>query len=235
MHRLAALRAAAAPLWAQVDALLLPTTPLHPTHAQVAGDPVGVNSRVGRFTNFANLMDLAALALPGPMREDGLPFGLTLLAPAFHDRRLLELGAQWSGEPAEIAMPGTVTLAVAGAHMSGLALNGQLTERGARLIGAARSASAYRLYELPGEGVRRPGMVRVEHDGTSIELELWRIAPAALGELMGQIPAPLGIGRVELADGSEVSGFVCEGHAAAGARDISAHGGWRAYLSAAPA
>jgi len=235
MHRLARLRADAAPLWQQVDALLLPTTPAHPTHAQVAADPVGVNERLGRLTNFVNLMDLAALAVPGPMRADGLPFGVTLAARAFHDRRLLELGAEWTGERVQVPLPGTVTLAVAGAHMSGLPLNRQLTERGARLAGTAHTAAAYRLYALRGGGVPRPGLVRVGEHGASIELELWQIAPSALGELLGEVPAPLGIGRVRLSDGSEVSGFLCEGEATAEAPDISEHGGWRAYLSAVPA
>jgi len=235
MHELARLRAAAASLWQRVDALLLPTTPMHPTHAQVAEDPVGVNERLGRFTNFVNLMDLAALALPGPPREDGLPFGVTLVAPAFQDRRLFELGARWTDERVEVPLPGTVTLAVAGAHMSGLPLNGQLTARGARLLGAAHTASVYRLYALPGAGVRRPGLIRVGDDGVSVELELWQLAPAALGELLSEIAAPLALGRVLLSDGTEVTGFVCERAGATEAQDISEHGGWRAYLSAVAA
>jgi len=235
IHRLARLRAQAAPLWQQIDALLLPTTPAHPTHAQVAAEPVATNERLGRFTNFVNLLDLAALAVPGPARADGLPFGVTLVAPAFHDRRLLELGAQWTGERAHVALPGTVTLAVAGAHMSGLALNWQLTERGARLLSDARTAPAYRLYALDAADPPRPGLVRVAHDGESIELELWQIARGALGELLCEVPAPLAIGRVELADGNEVAGFVCEGHAATDALDISEHGSWRAYLTAVAA
>jgi allophanate hydrolase len=232
MHRLASLRAQVAPLWDDLDALLFPTTPLHPTLLEVAADPLGVNESLGRFTNFVNLMDLAALALPGPQRADGLPFGVTLIAPAFHDRRLLELGADWAGERADVALEGSVLLAVVGAHMSGLPLNSELTERGARLLRAERTAAAYRLYALPGEGVRRPGLVRVEGGGESVELELWEISPAALGELLCQVPAPLGIGRVELADGAEVAGFICEGHAAPLAEDVTEHGGWRAYLTA---
>jgi allophanate hydrolase len=235
MHRLAQLRSQAAPLWGEVDAVLMATTPMHPTHEQLAADPVGVNERLGSFTNFVNLMDLAALALPGPPRGDGLPFGVTLLAPAFNDRRLLELGAAWAGEAVEVALPGTVRLAVAGAHMSGLPLNDQLTSRGARLVRAERTAPRYRLYALPGEGVRRPGLLRVDGGGASIELELWELSPRALGELLGEAPAPLAIGRVELAGGEEVAGFLCEEHAAATAQDISEHGGWRSYLAAVPA
>ena len=231
MHGLASLRAAAAPIWDEVDALLLPTAPAHPTHAEVAADPVGVNEQLGRFTNFVNLMDLSALAVPGPSRDDGLPFGVTLLAPAFADNRLLELGAEWSSEEVDVTMPGSLRLAVAGAHMSGLPLNSQLTERGARLLRATSTADCYRLYALPGEGVARPGVVRVAEDGAAIEVEVWELSPAALGSLMTLVPAPLAIGRVLLADGEEIAGFVCEGHAAGTATDVTAYGGWRAYLA----
>jgi allophanate hydrolase len=230
-HRVAALRRASEPIWNTIDALLMPTVPGHPTHDDVTADPVGVNERLGRFTNFVNLMDLAALALPGARRGDGLPSGVTLLAPAFHDGRLAELGAQWSGQAAPAAQDGTVLLAVVGAHMSGLPLNHQLAERGARLIAKTRTAPLYRLYALPGAGVRRPGLVRsAGQDGCAIDAEAWALTPAALGELLTEVPAPLAIGRVTLEDGSEVAGFVCEAYAATSAEDVSAFGGWRAYL-----
>ena len=233
VHKLSRLaRAASAGIWSEVDAVLMPTAPLHPTPAAVAADPIGVNERLGSFTNFVNLLDLSAVALPGPLRSDGLPFGVTLLAPAFHDWRLLSLGTAWTGETsaAPADEPSTV-LAVAGAHMSGLPLNGQLTERGARLIEEAWTAPVYRLYALPaGGGVARPGLVRVVSGGVSIAVELWELSHAALGALLGDVPAPLAIGQVELASGERVSGFVCEGFAAAGARDISDYGGWRAFV-----
>lgn len=234
MHRLAALRAAAAPIWERVDALLLPTTPIHPTHAQVAEDPVGVNEGLGRFTNFVNLMDLAAVALPGPPRTDRLPFGVTLLAPAFGDRGLLSLAARWAGEdpPASAPLgPAAVRLAVAGAHMSGLPLNHQLTTLGARLVRADSTAPVYRLYALAEHNPPRPGLVRVRGGGRSIEVEVWELAPAALGELLGSVPAPLGIGRVLLDGGEEIAGFICEGHVTADAQDVTMYGGWRAYLA----
>lgn len=232
-HRLEQLRRAAAPIWESVDALLLPTTALHPTHADVEAEPVRTNTSLGRLTNFVNLLDLCALALPGPARADHLPFGVTLHAPAHHDRRLLELGCAWSAEEIRVGFPGMVGLAVAGAHMSGMPLNDRLTERGARLLGPADTAPCYRLYALAGGGgVARPGLVRVAAGGASIELELWELSRAALGELMVEIPAPLAIGRVELAGGRQVSGFVCESHGSEGALDITSHGGWRAYLQA---
>jgi allophanate hydrolase len=237
-HRLATLLRDAAAIWEQVDALLLPTTALHPTHADVAAEPVEVNARLGSFTNFVNLMDLSALALPGPARADNLPFGVTLHAPAHHDRRLLELGCAWSAEEAHIPFPGLVTLAVAGAHMSGMALNDRLTERGGRLLGPAVTAPCYRLYALRGaeDDVARPGLVHVAEGGERIELELWQLAPGALGELVAEVPAPLAIGRVQLDGGEQVSGFVCEAHGSEGARDITSWGGWRAFQqTAAPA
>lgn len=230
-HRLISLQRAAAPIWEQVDALLLPTTPLHPTHAEVDADPIAVNARLGTLTNFVNLMDLCALAVPGPARADGLPFGVTLHAPTFHDRRLLELACAWRGEHVRIEFPGMVRLAVAGAHMSAMPLNDRLTGRGARLLNRATTAPSYRLYALADDGgIARPGLVRVLDGGAPIEVELWELAPTALGELIGEIPAPLAIGRVELAGGEWVTGFVCEGHGREGARDISDHGGWRAFL-----
>ncbi len=172
-HTLARLRRAADPIWDSVDALLLPTAPLHPTLAQVAAEPLEVNARLGRYTNFVNLMDLAGLALPAGLRSDGLPFGVSLLAPAGSDERLLELGAVWTEEPAAgFSHPDALVLAVAGAHMSGLTLSWQLSDQGARPLERVRTAAHYRLFELPGDGVRRPGLIRVEGGGTGIEVEL---------------------------------------------------------------
>ncbi|MDX6640967.1 MAG: allophanate hydrolase [Solirubrobacteraceae bacterium] len=231
-HRLAELHRAACPIWEQADALLLPTTPGHPRLDEVAADPVGVNARLGRFTNFVNLLDLAAIAVPGPRRPDGLPGGVSLIAPAFHDHRLMSLAAEWRGEPRP-ASSGATRLVVVGAHMSGLPLNGELTSRGARLVRRARTAPVYRLFALPGAGVPRPGLVRTIHGGAAVEAEVWELAPAAVGELLEGVPAPLGIGRVTLEDGEDAAGFVCEGYATHGAIDVTSHGGWRAYLDAA--
>jgi allophanate hydrolase len=232
-HRLQELKLAAAPIWESVDALLMPTTALHPTHAEVDEQPVATNTSLGRYVSFVNLMDLCALAVPGPERSDGLPFGVTLHAPAGHDRRLLELGSTWTGEDARVEFPGLVRLAVAGAHMSGLPLNGRLTDRGGRLVGGASTAPVYRLYALPEDGpIARPGVVRVEQGGASLEIEIWELDAAGLGAIVDEVPAPLAIGHVTLLDGTRVAGFVCEGHAVDTALDITAHGGWRAYLEA---
>jgi allophanate hydrolase len=232
-HRLQDLKLAAAPIWESVDALLMPTTALHPTHAEVDEQPVATNTSLGRYVSFVNLMDLCALALPGPERSDGLPFGVTLHAPAGHDRRLLELGAIWASEQVEVRFPGLVRLAVAGAHMRGLPLNGRLTDRGGRFVGSASTAAVYRLYALPEDGpIARPGVVRVDDGGASLEVEIWELDDAGLGAIIEEVPAPLAIGHVTLLDGTRVAGFVCEGHAVGTAVDITAYGGWRAYLDA---
>jgi allophanate hydrolase len=225
--RLATLRRASEHLWTQLDALLLPVTPEHPTLAEVAADPIGVNSRLGRFTNMVNLLDLCAVAFPGPDRADGLPFGIQLLAPAGHDRALIDLAAGWCGEPSDTE----VLLAVAGAHLSGQPLNDQLVRRGARLVSTERTASSYRMYLVDGP---RPGLTRTlsAGDGPGIEVELWTLPAAELGGFAATIEPPLAIGPLELSDGRQVLGFVCTADAADPARDITASGGWRAYLGA---
>ena len=218
---LAALAARTALTWDAVDVLLVPTTPFHPTHDEVAEDPIGVNDRLGRYTTFANLLDLCAVSLPAGLRSDGLPFGVTLLAPAFSDAALLDLAARWP-------RAGDVELAVCGAHMRGMALNGQLLELGARFVRATVTAPAYRLYAVPGG--QRPGLVRAP-GGRAISVEIWRLPAASLGALMTRVAAPLAIGTVELADGSTPHGFLCEPHAVTDAPDISSHGSWQAYLT----
>ena len=229
--RLATLARASEHLWTQLDALLLPVTPGHPTLAEVAADPIGVNSRLGRFTNMVNLLDLCAVAFPGPDRADGLPFGIQLLAPAGHDHALIDLAALWCGEPVPTPADGTdVLLAVAGAHLSGQPLNDQLVRRGARLAFGARTASSYRMYLVDGP---RPGLTRTltDGDGPGIEVEVWRVPAAELGGFAATIEPPLAIGPLELSDGQRVLGFVCTADAADPARDITSAGGWRAYLS----
>lgn len=237
IDRLAALRRASEPVWADVDALLLPVTPGHPTLAQVAADPVGANARLGTYTNFVNLLDLCAVAVPAGRRADGLPFGVQLVAPAFADRPLLELAARWCGEPWVPSPPATgrTLVAVAGAHLSGLALNPQLVGLGGVLHRRARTAAGYRLYALPGPGVRRPGLVRAG-DGPAggIALEVWDLPHQGVGQLADLVPAPLGLGTVQLADGTGVLGFLAEAAGLPGAVDVSAAGGWRAHLAAHP-
>ena len=235
IDRLAALARSTEAVWADADALLLPTTPGHPTLAEVAASPVALNARLGTYTNFVNLLDLCAVAVPAAARADGLPFGVQLIAPAFADGPLLELAARWCGE-ASVAPPARALVAVAGAHLSGLPLNPQLLALGGRLHRRTRTAGGYRLYALPGEGVARPGLLRTG-DGPSggIAVELWDLPHQGVGQLAGMIPSPLGLGTVQLADGTGVLGFLVESAGVAGATDISAYGGWRAYVSGPPA
>ncbi len=236
-YRLRAMQQALRALWQQVDVLMVPSAPGHPTFAQVDADPLGVNARLGTYTNFVNLLGWCALALPAGLTPAGLPFGVTFIAAAAHDVALLALGRHWQGNPqaaAALRTPAstpTLPIAVVGAHLSGLPLNGQLRERGATLREGTRTAPAYRLYALPDTSPPKPGLQRCAQGGHAIEVEVWDMPMAALGSFLALIPAPLGLGSVELADGRQVHGFLCEAHALAGARDISGFGGWRAYLA----
>jgi allophanate hydrolase len=216
---------------------------------EVEADPIRLNSRLGHYTNFMNLLDLAAVAVPAGFRPDGLPLGVTLFGPAFLDSDLLVLadrlhraGVDRAGAtdlplPGQICAPvmdeSWIEVAVCGAHLSGLALNHQLTDRGARLIERTRTAPCYRFYALPGGPPARPGLVRVDSGGASIEVEAWAVPASRFGSFVAGIPAPLGIGRVMLESGREVSGFICEGYGVGGAEDITHLGGWRAYLERA--
>ena len=242
-------RVQAARLWEQVDLLMVPTAPMHPRHADVAADPVGANSALGTYTNFVNLLGWSALAMPSGFTPAGLPFGVTFVAPACADAALARLGGRWQraaslplGATGRACAPTTnplrwpatvrtLPIAVVGAHLAGLPLNGQLTERGARLRESTVTAPHYRLFALPGTTPPKPGMLRVAQGGASIAVEVWEMPIDAVGSFLALVPPPLGLGSVELADGSRVHGFVCEPCALEGARDISGFGGWRAYLS----
>jgi allophanate hydrolase len=241
-YRLAELKRRSEAAWSQVDVLLTPTAGTIYTIAAVEADPVTLNSNLGYYTQFMNLLDLSGVAVPAGRRTDGLPFGVTLVGPAGTERALLALAGRFeaAGTAAGVAAttataaarvpPGYVAIAVCGAHMAGLPLNHQLTDRGGLKIAALPTAPCYRLIALPGGPPFRPGLLKVADGGAAIELEVWALPSAQVGSFVAAIPAPLGIGRCELADGSSVSGFICEGYAEAGATDITAYGGWRAYL-----
>lgn len=220
-ERLAALRTRALTELGDADALLLPTAPGHPTLTEVAADPLGSNARLGRFTNSTNLFDLAAVAVPAG-EVAGLPFGVMLIGPALTDERLA-LIARTLEAP-------TTRIAVVGAHLSGQPLNGQLLSLGARLERTTRTGPVYRLHALSTEPPK-PGLVHVGEGGAAIEAEVWRLPAEGLGRLLAALPRPMALGRVELADGDEAPGFLCEPGALDGARDITAYGGWRAYLA----
>ena len=226
-YRLAELKRAADAELARVDLILMPTAPTIYTIAQVQADPIALNSRLGTYTNFMNLLDYAALSIPAGRLPSGLPWGVTLLSWSGSDRRLLALAERYAAVPE----PQYLELAVCGAHLAGLALNHQLTERGASLVAVTRTAPRYRLYALAGGPPARPGLVRDESAGATVEVELWRMPLAAFGGFMAGIPAPLGIGSLELADGRWVKGFICEPYALGTAMDVTRYGGWRAYLA----
>jgi allophanate hydrolase len=249
-YKLRAAQADTRAVWQQVDLLMVPTTPGHPTLAEVAADPLGVNAQLGTYTNFVNLLGWCALALPFSFTGRGLPFGVTFIAPADHDTALARFGAAWQATralpPGALKRPAmattgtlahppasepTLPLVVVGAHLSGLPLNGQLTERGAHLRTATTTAPQYRLYALPGTTPPKPGLRRVTEGGAAIAVEVWDVPLAAVGSFLALVPAPLGLGSVTLADGSSVHGFICEGFALEGATDITGFGGWRLYLA----
>ncbi|QQA77946.1 allophanate hydrolase [Pectobacterium parmentieri] len=231
---------------AAFDALVVPTSPTIHTLEAMKQEPVRYNSQLGTYTNFTNLADLSALALPAPFRADGLPAGITLIAPAWHDRALASFGLRWqaqlaltlgaTGKPLP-ARPATllpsalhVRLAVVGAHLTGMPLNHQLINRDAVWIEETHTAGNYRLYALANTQPAKPGLAK-STDGAAIVVELWDIPLARFGEFVAEIPAPLGIGTLTLADGRQVKGFICEPAALSDAVDITEFGGWRNWLT----
>lgn len=236
-------------LWSSMDVLLVPTAPTHYTIAHMQADPIALNRNLGTYTNFVNLLDYAAIAVPSAIRADGLPFGITLIGPCASDWQLLELGQRYHhassltqgalGEALPTSMadlgymaqpPATMQLAVVGAHLSGMPLNTQLTERGARLVHSTHTAEHYRLFALPATTPPKPGLKRVDSQGAAIAVEVWEMPQEHVGSFLALIPPPLGLGKLELASGDWVTGFVCEGYALEGALDVSRFGGWRAYM-----
>lgn len=245
--------------WRDVDCLLTPTAGTIYRIDAMLNDPINLNTNLGYYTNFMNLLDYSAVAVPVGFQKDGLPFGITLAAPAHHDIVLLQLAARLQqayalplgataipyqlGDVSEKAAsrnlsgtaarrPEMVRVAVCGAHLSGLPLNGQLTCRGGRLVDTTTTSPHYKLYALPGQPPRRPGLVRVEsgEEGAAIEVEVWELPASEFGGFVAGIPSPLGIGTITLANGVTVQGFLCEHYAVGDAEDISQLRGWRRYL-----
>ena len=269
-YRLEALKTRASAEWQTMDVLMVPTLPRPYSLADVAADPVGTNTRLGTYTNFVNLLDLSALALPAGFRADGIPHGVTLIAPAWGEKRLLEVGQNWEvnrpfeadgvvgsshlavGEEQQnsrrrlsirnelpttnrqlpTASPAPIRLAVVGAHLSGLPLNHQLTDLGAKQVWTGHTAPVYRLYALPNTAPPKPGLKRVNADGNRVAVEVWELSTTAFGQFVATIPAPMCIGTVALETGETVKGFLCEPAALDGAVNISEFGGWRAYIAA---
>lgn len=223
-YELERLRAQTAPVWEKIDALLLPTAPTTYRIREVLENPLELNSRLGTYTNFVNLLDLSALAIPAGFRKDGIPFGVTLVGPAFEDKLLAAIAT--GGDTSR----GMVSLAVVGAHLSGQPLNGQLTERGATLLRTTTTSPCYKLFALP-TNPPKPGLLRVAEQGSRIEVEVWEMPAEHFGSFVNLVPHPLAIGTVELADGGWVKGFVCEPSPLEHAPEITMHGGWRNFLA----
>jgi len=245
MYRLADLKRITEPLIASVDLICVPTMPTFYTLSDLDADPIGPNSRLGTYTNFVNLLDLCGIAVPTGKRRDGRPGSVTLLARSGEDAKVASLASAlhrksaetigatgWPlpGSPLAAARPSENEIAVAmvGAHMSGLPLNHEVTRLGGRFLFASETAPVYRFYSLAGGPPKRPGLVR-SHNGASIALEVWALPLEKFGMFMAGIPQPLGIGTLDLADGSQVKGFLCEMAGIDGAEDITSFGGWRAY------
>lgn len=263
-YELCGLKLATERIWgqAEIECLMTPTAGTVYTIEEMQQDPLRLNANLGYYTNFVNLLDYSAVAVPAGFQKDGLPFGITLVVQAHRDIALLHLaerlqqnyalplgatgitsqkplspGRRLPNDSAQFmggsnGQPGWVKVAVCGAHMSGLPLNGELTSRNGKLVGSTATSSDYKLFALPGGPPQRPGLVHVEanESGTAIEVEVWEMPAREFGSFVACIPVPLGIGTITLASGEEVQGFLCEHYAIACATDISAYGGWRAYL-----
>jgi allophanate hydrolase len=248
-YKLGHLRQKAMAEWQGLDMLMLPTSPTTYTVDAMLADPIVKNSHFGRYTNFANLFGYAAIAVPGGFGADGLPSGVTLIGPSFSDDALAPFAdalhracAPGMGKDKTASLPdaskvaeaddGLVTIMVVGAHLTGMPLNHELTGPGGALVKTCRTAGDYRLYVLPNTTPPKPGLIREPgFDGKGLEVEVWKVTPAAFGRFVQNIPAPLGIGKVTLDDGSQVSGFLCEPYAIKGAQEVTELGGWRAYIA----
>ena len=219
-----------------VDALMVPTAPMHPRIDEVAADPVGVNSRMGTYSNFCNLFDLCAVAVPAGTAGRA-QFGITVLARAFEDAVAMDIAALASGDEAPVdvwplAAAESVELVVFGAHLRGGPLAHQLTDQGARWAGEVATAPRYRMSVLPTVPAK-PAITRVPDGapGTALSGHRWLLSPAALGRFLATLPAPMQLGKAEFDDGTWRTAFGCDGAAATGA-DISAFGSWPAAIAA---
>jgi allophanate hydrolase len=247
IYQLKELEIEAKKAWAKCDVILVPSAPNHPTLEDLKNHPIIKNSELGMYTNYVNLMRLCATAVPAGFTDKGMPFGITLIAQEGSDTALLKLAAQWQilfGLPlgksdtkathTDLTISSSdkdsIEIAVVGAHLQGMPLHSQLTERHAHLIKSCKSAKSYRLFALPNTTPPKPGLVKSMSNGAAIDLEVYAMPVSEVGSFLGLIPAPLGLGNIELDDGTWVKGFICEPYAIEGAKDISDLGGWKAYM-----
>ncbi|WP_164157163.1 allophanate hydrolase [Sandarakinorhabdus rubra] len=237
-YRLAAIKRQADLMWDGIDVLAFPTTPTSYRVAEMLASPVALNSNLGRYTNFVNLLDMAAIAVPAGVKASGVGYGLSFIGPADTDLALIDLAERWaaaSGHPSPppLDLEGkmqTVKLAVVGAHLKDMPLHWQLTSRNATFVGAFETAPSYRLYAMADSTPPKPALV-FSGDGAAIKVEVYELGVAEFGSFVVDVPPPLAIGTVTLADGSQVKGFVAEPRALTGAEDITHLGGWRAYIA----
>jgi len=245
MYRLQALKVQCDAILDKLDCIVTPTVGTTYKIAEVEADPIQLNSNLGYYTHFMNLLNYAGVAVPAGFLDSGLPFGLTLFGPAFSDRLLLsaaaqlqklndfKLGATQHPLIQQEAQDDEIDIAVCGAYLSGFPLNHQFTEHGGFLVKSCNTSADYRLYALAGGPPFRPGLNRVKSgsgQGVAIEVEVWRLPLDSLGHFLRRLAKPLGLGKVQLEDNSWVTGFICEGYEIADARDISKYGGWRTYM-----
>ena len=234
-------------VWAQCDLIVVPSAPRHPTIKELSDEPILRNSELGMYTNYVNLMRLSAIAVPADFTASGMPFGVTLVGQGGSDFALLDFASQWQQltqlpvgnlnmKPPEqyLMVPNgkssSVRLAVVGAHLKGMPLHSQLVERNARFIKSCKTARHYQLFALANTTPPKPGLVRIKEGGDQIELELYDLPQESIGSFFNLIPAPLGLGTIELDDGTWVKGFICEPVGMIGATNISQYGGWKNYL-----
>jgi allophanate hydrolase len=238
-YRLRELARAAEAIWDAADVLALPTAPTTYRVREVLAEPLGLNANLGLYTNFVNLLDMSAIALPAGFRDNATGFGVSLIGPAWADGALIELAHRYeeiapmpeAPPPDTDGVKRTVKLAVVGAHLGGMPLHWQLTTRDAQLVRRCKTAPAYRLYAMANTTPPKPALVWVGEGGAAIEVEVYSLGVEAFGSFVVEVPPPLAIGTVTLDDGSEVKGFVAEPRALDGAQDITALGGWRAYIA----
>ena len=238
-YKLRALQREAETLWERIDVLLLPTAPTTYRIREALAEPVALNSNLGLYTNFVNLLDMSAIAVPAGFRENATGFGVSLIAPAWADHMLIDLARRYE----EIAsMPNVpeldiegveqrVKLAVVGAHLADMPLHWQLTSRDAKLVKRCRTAPSYKLYAMANTAPPKPALVHVGDGAAAIEVEVYELDVGAFGSFVAEVPPPLAIGTLALDDGTEVKGFVAEPRALDGAEDITSLGGWRAYIA----
>ncbi|WP_016954083.1 allophanate hydrolase [Catenovulum agarivorans] len=243
LYQLQALKKQADLIVGQADFLLTPTAGRHYTRKEINENPIGYNSNLGYYTNFMNLLDYSAIAVPTGFTDKKMPFGVTLFSFAMQDQKLLAyadkvmqqnqltLGAtEWPFNKDSLNTnenSGFIDIAVCGAHLSGMALNWQLLERNALLLEQTTTAKAYQMYSVPGQ-VERPALIRSTGATQSFEVEVWRMPTEHFASFVKGIAEPLGIGKVELADGRFVSGFIAESTAQSG-KNISEFASWRKY------